>query len=208
LDKHVRSSGLEQHGGLRNRREPHAVASEENRGAALANEQLTGRVADFELNRKCAGFRVEDTGVMHVFAAQRNRIGLTWHLERNVGKAARRWNVSRRNLRAQFDAIGANDFEERRALVVRGAERRHYVSDPPGNRCAQGERVPGRGAAAAPQCFVTLREARLRRLEPGFSRGDRAASIFDSARRHGPIGKQTLGSRPLGTSAVECQLRL
>ena len=184
------------------------VVSPSAKVAPEADEQLTAWIDHFELNRQRAGLGIEHAGVVHVLAAQWNRIRLTGDLERHVGEAARRRHVRRRDLRTQLDAIGANDLEQRCALVVRSAERREHVGDAAGDGRADRERVAGRHSAAAAQGFIALRQACFRGAEPGFRRRDGSASILDAPCRDGPIGKQAFGSGVFSAGAVERDLRL
>ena len=92
-----------------------------------------------------------------MFGFEGHRIRTTGNLQRQLGDAAGRRGVSGRNLRAQFDPVGAHDPEQRRAFFVRRAKRRHHLDDAAGNRRAQRERVAGSGAAAAAQRLVALR---------------------------------------------------
>ena len=90
--------------------------------------------------------------------------------------------------------------------VYEAPERGEHLGNTPRNRCAQNERIPGCGAAAAAQYLVPLREASLGRRHARF--GDRhcPARVFDASARDRAFLQQPLRAREVCLRAIECRL--
>ena len=114
---------------------------------------------------------------------KRHRIGAARDLERQLSRRRERRRVRRRHLRAQLDAIGADDLEQRRAFVVR---RRRASPTPRRSGRRSGARRTNALPAAAPPPLRSVSSrcasARLRGAQPRFSdRRRRAARLRRAA---------------------------
>ena len=180
----------------------------QNGGARLADQQLAAGIRDLHLQGERLGGGVEDAGVMDVMELQRHGIGTARKLKLHGGQTPCARRVGRRHVRSELDGIRARDLEERRPLVVRRAQRRHDIDDPSGDRGAQDERVPRRGAAAAPQGFIALGEPRFRRAQTRFSDGRGPLRFFHPPRGDGSVGQQAFGARHFRARRLERGLTL
>lgn len=109
---------------------------------------------------------------------------------------------------AQLNAVRPDDPEQRRAFVIRRAERREHVGDAARDWRPNRERVPRSRTAAASKRFVSLRQPRFSRTKPGLRGGHRALRILNAASRHSPVGEQPLGACLFCACTVERNPRL
>ena len=143
-----------------------------------------------------------------MFRPERDRAGSAGNLERDVGEITCGLDIGRRDLRAELDAIGPDDLEQRCAFAVRGAERREHVRDATRDGRSNRERVARRGAATAAQRFVALLEPGVRGAEPRFRGGHGAPGVLGATRGNRSIGEQAFRARLLRAGAVERHVRL
>ena len=201
LHEHVRTAGFHQHRRLRHRRHPFCAGGVEDGRAGLADQQLAAWIVDLHLQRRAPW----SSGRAR---RGRGRDGTSAAADRDgpESRAPRRSALARRAASAagtsalSSTASVRDDLEERRAFVVRGAERRHHLDDPSGDRRAQDEGIAGRGAAAAPQRLVALGEPRFRRAQTRLRDRRRPAARLRPAAPARP-------ARPAGVRRASCSAR-
>ena len=168
LDEDVRPAGFHQHRRFRNRRNP--LRAFVDRGWRFPSARRAVEPPGFTTSN-CTGsaWVVASTTPASCMCSNRRGIGSGRPAisSATAGDRASRGSVGRRHLRAQFDAIGANDLEERRALVVRRAQGREHLRHAAADGRPQHERVPGRGPAAGSPAFRHAAPGGLRPHEVG-----------------------------------------
>ena len=98
---------------------------------------------------------VEDARIVHVMERQRQRSGPARHLERHGCQTPRARRVGRRNVHARARPRPcATILKSGCAFVVRRAQRRLDIGDPPGDRGAQDECVPAAAPPPLPRISV------------------------------------------------------
>ena len=149
--------------------------------SCLTDQQALARILDFHLQRQrlvVASMTPESCIWCRGRAGSARRPGISSATPRRRARRSRRG----RHQRLQFDLVGLNDPEQRRAFVVGGAERGHDFGDASGDGARSTKALP----AAAPrraERFVALREPRFRGPQPRFR--DHRARRASSTRRAG-----------------------
>ena len=139
MDEDVRPPRFHEDSVVRHNRHAPPIARIQHRGGDLTDEQRFPGIRNLHLERQCPRRRVDDARMVHVLGLEHKRRRQAGNVQLESGNLARDGDICRGNLDLQFDAIRAHDPEQRRALVIRRAERGQHFGQPPANGRPQGK---------------------------------------------------------------------
>ena len=137
------------------------------------------------------------------------RIRAPGQFERDGVDVARQGDIGGRHKRLQLDFVGPDDAEERRAFVVRGAERGGHLGDASGRSVhAATNALPAAAPPPVPRVWSRCASRACAARSCASATVTRAFCFFDASRRNSPFRQQPLRPRLLGARRLESGLAL